>query len=128
LKPFTPALYYTTWPWLSGIAPIIPMNNDADAQALPRENMALQFVQLQEDDVNNRSLGSRIPKYIRDPCGRTLHLETERIHMLPQYQRMAQFRWNQLYDSKENLRLSRAIARELKMQYDDYKLKKSLNV
>jgi tryptophanyl-tRNA synthetase len=41
---------------------------------------------------------------------------------------MAQFRWNQLYDSKEHLRLSRAIARELKMQYNDYKLKKSLKI
>jgi hypothetical protein len=48
--------------------------------------------------------------------------------MLPQYQRMAQFRWNQLYDSKEHIRLSKAIVRELKMQCDDYKMKTMLNV
>jgi hypothetical protein len=46
-----------------------PMDNDANAQALPRDNMALQFVQLQKDDVNNRLLEV---KYlcIRDPRGR----------------------------------------------------------
>jgi hypothetical protein len=103
------------------------MNNDTDAQALPRENMALQFVQLQEDDVNNRSLEieylSALGIHVVDS---TLPLETERICMLPQFQRMAQFRWNQLFDSKEHLRLIRAIARVLKMQYDDYKLKNHL--
>jgi hypothetical protein len=74
-----------------------PMDNNADAQALPRENMALQFVQLQEDDVNNRSLEveylSALGIHLVDS---TLPLETEQILMLPQYQRMAQFRWNQL--------------------------------
>jgi len=54
----------------------------------------------------------------------TLPLDAERIFMLPQYQRMAQFRWNQLYDSKEHVSLTKAIARELKMQYDSYKEKK----
>jgi hypothetical protein len=44
--------------------------------------------------------------------------------MLPQYQRMTQFRWNQLYNVKEHFRLTKAIARELKMQYDSYKQKK----
>jgi len=73
------------------------MNNDTDAQALPRENMALQFVQLQKDDVNNRSLEveylSALGIHLVDS---TLPLETEQILMLPQYQRMAQFSWNQL--------------------------------
>jgi hypothetical protein len=54
----------------------------------------------------------------------TLPLDAERIRMLPQYQRMTQFRWNQLYNVKEHFRLTKAIARELKMQYDSYKQKK----
>jgi len=33
-----------------------PTDNDADAQVLPCENMALRFVKLQEDDVNKRAL------------------------------------------------------------------------
>jgi hypothetical protein len=54
----------------------------------------------------------------------TLPLDAERIRMLPQYQRMTQFRWNQLYNVTEHFRLTKAIARELKMQYDSYKQKK----
>jgi len=33
-----------------------PMDNDADMQVLPSENMAMQFVTLREDDMNERAL------------------------------------------------------------------------
>jgi MinD-like ATPase involved in chromosome partitioning or flagellar assembly len=33
-----------------------PMDNDADVQVLPSENMAMQFVALREDDMNERAL------------------------------------------------------------------------
>jgi len=90
-----------------------------------RENLALQFVQLQENDVNERTLEveflSALGIHVVDA---RLPLDLERIQVLPQYQRVALQRWNQLYDSREHNRLTQAIARELKQQYDDYKKSK----
>jgi hypothetical protein len=104
-----------------------PVENVEVPQGLPRENMALQFVQMNENHVRDRTLEmeylSALGIHVVDF---TLTLDAERIRMLPQYQRMAQFRWNQLYDSKEHVRLTKAIGRELKMQYDAFKEKKNV--
>ncbi len=90
-----------------------------------RENLALQFVQLQENDVNERTLEveflSALGIHVVDA---RLPLDLERIQVIPQYQHVALQRWNQLYDSREHNRLTQAIARELKQQYDDYKKSK----
>jgi hypothetical protein len=102
-----------------------PVDDEEVAQGLPCENIALQFVKRNENDVRERALEveylSALGIHVVDS---TLPLGAERIFMLPQYQRMAQFRWNQLYDSKEHVSLTKAIARDLKMQYDSYKEKK----
>jgi len=55
----------------------------------------------------------------------TLPLDVQRISLLPQYQRVAQHRWNQLYNGIDHLKLSKVITRELKMHYDDYKKRNS---
>jgi hypothetical protein len=74
-----------------------------DVQRPPHENIALQFVQLQEDDVHQRSLEVNylmaLGIHIVDAM---LPLDVERIRILPQCQRMAQYRWNRLYDSREH--------------------------
>jgi hypothetical protein len=80
---------------------------------------------MEESQVNDRKLEveylSALGINIVDSM---LPLDLERIHVLPQYQRMAQYRWNQLYNCKEHVKLSKAIARELKTNYDNYKQRK----
>jgi hypothetical protein len=77
---------------------------------------------MHEGDVNDRALQveflSALGIHVLDS---TLPLDLERIRVIPQYQRVAAQRWNQLYDSREHHRLTRAIGRELKQQYDNYK-------
>jgi hypothetical protein len=43
------------------------------------------------------------------------------MELLPQLERMAQLRWNHLYDVQHHKRLTAAITRELKEQYNKYK-------
>jgi len=100
-------------------------NHSAEVEAAPtsvRENIALRYVQMHEGDVNDRALQveflSALGIHVLDS---TLPLDLERIRVIPQYQRVAAQRWNQLYDSREHHRLTRAIGRELKQQYDNYK-------
>ncbi len=51
----------------------------------------------------------------------SLPLHSERIHLLPQYQQMVQYRWNQLYKVADHMKLTQAIARELNNNYDGSK-------
>jgi hypothetical protein len=47
--------------------------------------------------------------------------------MQPQYQQVGQYRWNQLYNSADHLRLIKAIAKELQKNYEEYKRRHSNN-
>jgi hypothetical protein len=98
---------------------------DAEEAPVPanrRENLALQFVQLEEEGVQQRALEV---EYLRalgiNIIDSTLPLDSERIRLLPQFQRIAQYRWNHLYNVRSHKKLANAIARELKAQYDEYK-------
>jgi len=92
------------------------------AQNEPCFNPALQFTNTQEDYVMERALEieylSALGINVVD-CTLALHLE--QIAVIPQYQHVAQYRLNQLYNSGSHLKLSKAIAHELKSNYDNYK-------
>jgi len=50
-----------------------------------------------------------------------LAADAARIEVLPVLERLAQFRWNHLYDVAGHRRLTKAIIRDLKKQYDEFK-------
>jgi hypothetical protein len=87
-----------------------------------RRNVALQFVQNEENSVQQRVY---VVQYL-DALGIhvldcTLERDANRISVIPMLQRMAQYRWSHLYSINRHKRLTNAIARELKDQYDRYK-------
>ena len=91
-----------------------------------RVNPALQYTNLEEEHVNERVLEVEYLSALGiNVVDLTLPLDVQRISLLPQYQRVAQHRWNQLYNGNDHLKLSKAIARELKMNYDEYKKQNS---
>ncbi len=102
-----------------------PANQADQPEVTPRENMALQFVRLQENDVHERAFEveflSALGIHVVDA---TLPIQLERIQAVPLMQRVAVERWNQLYDSREHNRLTEAIGRELKQRYEDHKKSK----
>lgn len=91
-------------------------------QQYPQQNLALRYVQMEEVSVRHRAwemeylsgLGIHVANV-------TLPLDQEPMNVIPQYQIVAQYRWNQLYNGKDNVKLTKAIARELQVNYDNYK-------
>jgi hypothetical protein len=93
-----------------------------NAQNEPRFTPALQLTNMQEDYVMERALEIEYLSALGiNVVECTLALDLERITIIPQYQRVAQYRWNQLYNSASHLKLSKAIVRELKSNYNKYK-------
>jgi hypothetical protein len=86
------------------------------------EHLALQFVQNEENSVRQRAYEVQyldaLGIHVLD-C--TLERDANRISVIPMLQRMAQYRWSHLYSINHHKRLTNAIARELKDQYDRYK-------
>ena len=101
------------------------VQEDAEEQNPVRHrvnNLAMQFVAHQEQDVQRRDLEVNYLKGLGiNVLDSSLPLENERIRVLPQYMRLAQYRWNQLYDSTSHVSLTKAIAKHLKNNYDNYK-------
>jgi hypothetical protein len=93
-----------------------------------RDNLALRHVQLQEENVEGRGLEleflSGLGIHVYDSA---LRQDRDYINLVPQYQRVAQFRWSQLYNVGEHHRLTKAISRELKQNYDECKSRKTKN-
>jgi hypothetical protein len=91
-------------------------------EQLPRKNLALRYVQMEEESARDRAfeieyligLGIHVADIM-------LPLDQECIRVVPQCKRVTQYRWNQLYNSKDSLKLTKAIARELKQNYDNNK-------
>jgi hypothetical protein len=89
----------------------------------PRLNPALQFTNMQENHVMERALEVEYLSALGiNVVDATLALDLDRISVIPQYQRVAQYRWSQLYNSSSHLKLTKAIARELKTKYDEFKI------
>ena len=57
----------------------------------------------------------------------SLEADQKRLEVLPLLERCAQERWNHLYDVTNHTRLTKAIIRELKLNYDTNKASKTVN-
>jgi len=90
------------------------------------ETLALQFVQSETQHVQEWLLEiqylSALGINILDS---TLQADTHRMEVLPTLERVAQVRWNHLYDVHHHKKLTAAITRELKEQYTRYKRSKN---
>jgi len=83
---------------------------------------AMRFIQLENENVSSRLLEVEFLQALGiNVYDSTLQLSAERVRLLPQITRMAEYRWRQLYNVKAHTRLTSAIARELREQYNDYK-------
>jgi len=96
------------------------VNNDTgnveDAPAA--EVAALQFVETEEHDVNDRLLQVEFLQALGiNVHDATSSSDLERIQILPQLTHMALARWDQLYDVRAHKRLTAAISRELSLNY-----------
>jgi hypothetical protein len=93
-----------------------------------RVNPALLPVNMEESHVNN---GAFEVEYLSalgiNVVDSTSTLDISCISMLPQYQQVAQYRWNQLYNSADHFRLTKAIAKELHKNNEEYKRRHSKN-
>ena len=90
------------------------------------ERLALQFIQSESQHVRERQLEiqylSALGINILDS---TLQPNARRLEILPTLERVAQVRWNHLYDVHHHKKLTAAITRELKEQYTRYKRSKN---
>ena len=101
------------------------VNDDAAVDGRYRgrvDHLALQYVQNEETDVQQRVLELQyldaLGIHVLD-C--TLERDANRISVIPMLQRIAQYRWSHLYSISRHKKLTNAIAKELKDQYDKYK-------
>lgn len=86
------------------------------------DSLALQFVEREEANVRSRNLEVQYLAALGiNIVDCTLQADAERMEVLPQLERMAQLRWNHLYDVCRHKKLTAAITRELKEQYNKYK-------
>jgi hypothetical protein len=93
-----------------------------DVQREARINPAMQYTNMDEEHVKDRVLEvENLSALVIHVLDSTLSLHVERISLLPQYQQVAQYQWNQLYRGNNHLKLSKAIAWKLKCNYDAYK-------
>jgi hypothetical protein len=99
------------------------VNNDAVAEEQYRgqvDHLALQYVQNEENDVQQRALELQyldaLGIHVLD-C--TLERDANRISVIPMLQRIAQYRGSHLYSIHHHKKLTNAITKELKDQYDN---------
>jgi hypothetical protein len=86
------------------------------------ERLAMQFVQREAEHVGQRGLElSYLTALGINVLDNTLLNDTNRIEVLSTLERIALFRWNHLYDVRLHKKLTKAIARDLKQQYNQYK-------
>jgi hypothetical protein len=96
--------------------------DDNNGEVGTRVNVALQYVATAEERVNERALEVQYLSGLGiNIVDSSLASDLQCIAILPQYQQVAQYRWNQLYSGKDHLKLTRATGRELKKNYDEYK-------
>ena len=86
------------------------------------DSLALQFVEREEANVSKWNLEVQYLAALGiNIVDCTLQADTEWMELLLQLERMAQLRWNHLYDIHHHKKLTVAITRELKEQYNKYK-------
>jgi len=74
------------------------------------DSLALQFVEREEANVRSRNLEVQYLAALGiNIVDCTLQVDTERTEVLPQLERMAQLRWNHLYDVCRHKKLTAAI-------------------
>jgi hypothetical protein len=92
------------------------------------DSLALQFVEWGEANVRDQNLEIQYLAALGiNIIDCTLQVDTKRIELLPQLERMAQLRWYHLYDARHHIKLTAAITRELKDQYKKYNIKIKLS-
>jgi hypothetical protein len=97
------------------------IGNDTVLEQSRLEAVAQEFVEGEEAHVRERvaelqflaDLGINV-------LDSTLQADASRLEILPVMERMAQVRWNHLYDVSCYRRLTMAITKELKHKYDEY--------
>jgi hypothetical protein len=96
-----------------------------DVSASPANAEALQFLLMEEEDVNRRVLeGGYLQQLGINIHDSTLQHDREHTRIFSQLIRMAAYHWGQLYDLSSNKRLTAAI---MKQQDINYKAAKSHN-
>ena len=86
-----------------------------------RHEIALQYVRQQEEAIDSRAHEVEFLSGIGiNAVDTTLRADHNYIEMIPQYQRIAQFCWNQLCNITDHPKLTSAISRQLKENYDNY--------
>jgi hypothetical protein len=105
---------------------VAPHHMDCPGQAESRmERLAMEVVQRDEAGVAQRNLEveflTSLGIHILDS---NLAGDSERIEVLPVMERLALERWNHLYDLENHKKLTKAIIRDLKQQYNEYKRSK----
>jgi hypothetical protein len=92
------------------------------------DSLALQFVEWGEANVRDQNLEIQYLAALGiNIIDCTLQVDTKQMELLPQLERMAQLRWHHLYDARHHKKLTAAITRELKDQYNKYNIKIKLS-
>jgi len=86
------------------------------------ERLAREYVLREEEDIHQRNLDINFLAGLGiNVLDSSLAGDMTRLEVLPQLERVAQVRWSHLYNVSHHNRLTKAIMKELKTQYNEYK-------
>ena len=92
------------------------------AERITQNVEALHFVRSQEQSINDRALEVDFLNSLGiNVVYNDLRVDVQCINALPQMIRLAEFRWQCLYDIRAHTRLMKVIARELSHQYAEFR-------
>jgi hypothetical protein len=92
------------------------------AERVTQNVEALHFVRSQEQSINDRALENDFLNSLGiNVVDNDFQVDVQCINALPQMIRMAEFRWQRLYDICAHTQLMKAIARELSHQYAEFR-------
>jgi len=104
-------------------------DGSAPIQTEPRSRLEQLVLDLVDDEERNvRERASEVEFLAGlgiNVLDMSLQADTARLEVLPVMERMAQIRFNHLYDDSRHKRLTKAIIRELKQKYDNFKKDKA---
>jgi hypothetical protein len=94
------------------------------AECVTQNVEALHFIRSQEQSINDRALEVDFLNSLGiNVVDNDLRVDVQCINALPQMIRLAEFRWQCLYDIRAHTRLMKVIARELSHQYAEFRLR-----
>ena len=96
----------------------------SSAERVTQNVEALHFVRSQEQSINDRALENDFLNSLGiNVVDNDFQVDVQCINALPQMIRLAEFRWQCLYDIRAHTRLMKVIARELSHQYAEFRLR-----